>query len=1271
MLIAAKAQLCQTSYSGFNHTTCDINPFTFNNHLLTVSGTYTDTLVNFQGCDSVIYLNLTALPSNINLTVFICASSTYLFKAQQLSASGIYKDSLTNYLGCDSIITLNLTVSSTYPNAQKLSVSSPFVCGSNPDNFTVTETDTTTNIPFTNCVATNGGKLKLNYFQLGNSGNVVQHLIAPYYNAATNVSFAKLNTNVGYGIYATYDTSFLYPNGASLMMWIDFNQNGIFDASELVINTSSSTFYINTSFAIPYNALPGATLARVRTSASGAYLPDPCMNYTTGSTDDFKIYIVGNNSYELNWVGASSSSSILTATTNNFSSSAANTGLYYTKVTNQHGCSINTDSVQINALAASATTLFDTIRNGSIVIGGVGYNHTGTYLSNLTNAVGCDSAITLNLISNISFTNLSQNLCHGGSVVFKNQTLTLPGTYYDTLTNYKGCDSLITLSVSIPTTYTWLYHTFCAGATDTFNNHILTTSGYYYDTLPDHANCGDSILILYLTIYNPVIANAGNDYNGCGGNGITLGGFPTAIGGYNGSNAYSYNWLPSVGLSNSNIAHPIAAPTNNTVYKLLVTDAFGCMGTDSMQFSITQPITFSSFNHSICGGNSYFFNNQNLTATGIYADTLINYLGCDSIIQLNLIVNSSSSSTINQSICGNTSFQFNNQSLTNAGVYLDTLISYTGCDSIITLNLATATSINLSVNHTTCFNVPYLFNGNVLSTSGTYLDTLQSITGCDTFLTLNLVVLPISNTSISQTICGNQFYFFNNQNLNISGTYTQTLNNYVGCDSIITLHLTVNSISNTTINQTICSNTPYVFNGKSLTVSGVYYDTLINQFICDSIITLNLMVHPSPIVSFSPSSLSCTNATPCIALNEITTGGLAPYTYAASTLHGGVYNSTNQTICYGSITKDTITIIVTDQNNCTSTATDTIQLSTDCVWPGDANSDLVADNLDIFPIGLLNGTTGPVRNNASLVWIDQPATPFGTTASGFTVDAKHADCNGDGIIDGNDTTAILQNYGFTHLRKKSGADLMTLTIGPDTLYQNTTATIHIGLGTAALPMDSIYGVAFSFNIDPTAIDTNSINITTPASWLFNNNTDHFKIYKLSKSATRVDVGLVRNNHISKSGFGDVVTVTIDITTGNIVGREDAMAAYNKKHQLNCSVDNITILKLDGTTVAANIAQDSSLVLYNKPDGINLVSLQNLSQSIIPNPSTNNVSIKLKGYNYNEEKKLILIDAIGRLMLQKSFTSNQTTIDISELNQGIYIAKIISEKGITESKLIKQ
>ncbi|MFM2226615.1 MAG: hypothetical protein RJA07_2817, partial [Bacteroidota bacterium] len=228
--------------------------------------------------------------------------------------------------------------------------------------------------------------------------------------------------------------------------------------------------------------------------------------------------------------------------------------------------------------------------------------------------------------------------------------------------------------------------------------------------------------------------------------------------------------------------------------------------------------------------------------------------------------------------------------------------------------------------------------------------------------------------------------------------------------------------TSSSINQSICAGSSVLFNGQNISVNGTYKDTLTNYLGCDSVITLNLIVNPSPTISFTTEYQSCFNPTFCAAINMTATNGVAPYTFNVNTVHGGVYNSINKTICWSVPLQDTITIMVTDANGCTASSTDTIKLSTDCVWPGDANSDLVADNLDIFPIGLLNGTTGPVRNNASLVWIDQPATPFGTSASGFTIDAKHADCNGDGIIDGNDTTAILQNYGLTHLRKKSGAD---------------------------------------------------------------------------------------------------------------------------------------------------------------------------------------------------------------------------------------------------------
>ena len=56
----------------------------------------------------------------------------------------------------------------------------------------------------------------------------------------------------------------------------------------------------------------------------------------------------------------------------------------------------------------------------------------------------------------------------------------------------------------------------------------------------------------------------------------------------------------------------------------------------------------------------------------------------------------------------------------------------------------------------------YTFNGHILTVSGYYNDTLQSVvTGCDSILTLHLQVLPIYTTYISDTICAGTTY---NQN---------------------------------------------------------------------------------------------------------------------------------------------------------------------------------------------------------------------------------------------------------------------------------------------------------------------------------------------------------------------------------------------------------------------------------------------------------------------------------------------------------------------------
>jgi surface protein len=102
-----------------------------------------------------------------------------------------------------------------------------------------------------------------------------------------------------------------------------------------------------------------------------------------------------------------------------------------------------------------------------------------------------------------------------------------------------------------------------------------------------------------------------------------------------------------------------------------------------------------TINQAAC--NSYFFNGQTLTSSGIYYDTLMNANGCDSLVTLNLAINQATASTINQAACN--SYFFNGQTLTSSGIYYDTLMNANGCDSLVTLNL-TINNVNASVTQT-------------------------------------------------------------------------------------------------------------------------------------------------------------------------------------------------------------------------------------------------------------------------------------------------------------------------------------------------------------------------------------------------------------------------------------------------------------------------------------------------------------------------------------------------------------------------------------------
>src|SRR5690606_26974246 len=128
--------------------------------------------------------------------------------------------------------------------------------------------------------------------------------------------------------------------------------------------------------------------------------------------------------------------------------------------------------------------------------------------------------------------------------------------------------------------------------------------------------------------------------------------------------------------------------------------------------------------------------------------------------------------------------------------------------------------------------------------SQTGLTDTFSTAGCDSVVIVHLNVLPNSDTVLNARICAGAAYFFNGTNLSQSGTYVDTLLSVNGCDSVVTLILQIVPVTDTLLEASICAGDSFYFAGNYLSQSGIYYDSLISGEGCDSIVRLSLTVLP-------------------------------------------------------------------------------------------------------------------------------------------------------------------------------------------------------------------------------------------------------------------------------------------------------------------------------------------------------------------------------------------------------------------------------------------
>ncbi len=208
--------------------------------------------------------------------------------------------------------------------------------------------------------------------------------------------------------------------------------------------------------------------------------------------------------------------------------------------------------------------------------------------------------------------------------------------------------------------------------------------------------------------------------------------------------------------------------------------------------------------------------------------------------------NSSTYATIFDTACTSYLSPSGNSLWTNSGTYIDTIANAMGCDSIITVNLIISNiSTSYSFSVTACDTYTSPSNNFTWTNSAIYYDTIPNNSGCDSLLTINLTINNSSSTTISQVACNSYTSPSNLYSWTTSGTYKDTISNSSGCDSIINIQLTITQNVSATINPSVCNSYTSPSNNYSWTISGTYQDTILTTAGCDSFITINLTVNPT------------------------------------------------------------------------------------------------------------------------------------------------------------------------------------------------------------------------------------------------------------------------------------------------------------------------------------------------------------------------------------------------------------------------------------------
>lgn len=865
--------------------------FRFRNRTLVESGVYYDSLTTITGCDSVIQLNLTLGIKVVDTKMSVCEGDSVYIRNRLIPAKGIYYDTLVASNGCDSIVRYIFNVHPTYDVydtaricagdayyffGRRITESGDYTlsdktkdnCDSihhlhliaNPTYYT--EIDTILNVP---------------YFRFNNRTYTSSGV---YYDTLSTVngcdSIFKLSITLRYpsplteiSVNVCQKDSFLingrYIHTSSVIYDTLLNAGGCDSVVMYVVNfTPTYQFYDTASICDHETYL----FHGERVTASGDYVKT--FKTIAGCDSVYYLHIVSHPTYLF------VTDTIVCGQGVRFHErDYTKSGIYDDTLRTVFGC----DSIYRLKLVIDTAKVtdvqVDVCHGDSAYIAGVLLPATGIYCDTFVSHTGCDSIVRyiFNVHNTFEIYEVAA-ICANDTFNFHGQPVVAEGDYTRVFQTAYGCDSIYHLHLTIAPSYLFVIDTAVCGYTCRFNGRDYTESGIYDDSLRTTLGC-DSIYRLRLTLSPPQI----NDFyiDVCQDMTVTIRGKEIpAVGEYrdtvilaNGCfsiDRYIFNVHPFIEIYDT--AHlcqgdsilfcgsMIGSPGD---YIVRDTTVHGCDSVNHLHVIVHESYYIEK-DTAICEGDPFFIDNIQYRIPGSYVRNYKTRYGCDSTVVYNLFVHDTTHYDYFDTICEDDQYKFRGKTYSKTGIYADTVFSQYGCYIIHTLFLTVAPKYDIKKQMDVCFNeLPFLWEGNTVNSAGLYKANYKTHLGCDSLLTLDVMVTPPSEIYDSVYNCSQGNYIWRNRLITLPGDYSDTVHTSSGCDSIAHLHYDTLPLIRYE-NVTICKGDSYYFRGNTYHIAGVYNIIAPSSSInCDT--TYRLILNVDTSAGFTERSVVLCNAT--------------------------------------------------------------------------------------------------------------------------------------------------------------------------------------------------------------------------------------------------------------------------------------------------------------------------------------------------------------------------------------------------------------------------